>query len=169
MPSFVLQQVSSPFARSNAAGTLEKPVAIKFLAKYLAAATLTSLNEAAPDGLIRVWGAKAERDHQFIKMTPRSSYVLFRRGKTVFAHAVIVETVVNEALALSLWGCDSDGEAWPLIFFLRGFTTINKEAARFNAILGRKPNDNWQGMTAHYIKDSPKLQEYLSKRLSGEA
>jgi hypothetical protein len=85
MPSVVLQQVSSAFARDNAARTLEKPVAIRFIAKYLPSAQLESLRKIAPDGVIRIWGAKRERSHQFVKMPPRESFVLFRRSKYVFA------------------------------------------------------------------------------------
>jgi len=170
MPSVVLQQVSSPFARSNAAGTLEKDVAIKYLVKYLDPLTEASLESIAPDGLIRIWGAKAERAHQFAKMPPKNSFVLFRRGRFVYAHGVIAETTVNERLAESLWGKDTDGETWPLIFFLRKFTVFKKkkDAGRFNVILGRKSTDNWQGLTVVPVKDSPKLQEYFAREL-GEA
>src|SRR6266550_3349279 len=98
MPSVVLQQVSSAFARKNAARTLEKPVGIRFIERYLDPALLTALRTIAPDGAIRIWGTKVERSHQFVKMPPRESFVLFRRSKYVFAHGVIAETTVNEAL-----------------------------------------------------------------------
>lgn len=167
MPSVVLQQVSSPFARENAARTLEKDVALRFITKYLDQSTIHSIELLAPEGLIRIWGAKAERHHQFVKMPPRNSFVLFRRGKHVYAHGVIAETTESEPLAESLWGRDDDGETWPLIFFLKRFRVlpVPKEATRFNEHLGRKRNDNWQGLTAVYVKDSSKLQEYFAREL----
>ena len=169
MPSVVLQQVSRPFARKNAGGTLEKPVGIKFLAKHLDLALFKTLNEHAPDGAIRIWGAKAERAHQFAKMPAQNSFVLFRRGRHVFAHGVIAETTTNEKLAESLLGRDSENETWPLIFFLKRIVLVKKEAATFNLILGRKASDHWQGMTAIYVKDSPRLQAYFATELNTDA
>lgn len=167
MPSVVLQQVSSPFARKNAGGTLEHDVALRFVEKYLDPSLLESLHRIAPDGRIRIWGAKLERSHQWVKMSPRESFVLFRRSRRVFAHAVIAETTYNEPLALSLWGRDTNGESWPFIFFLKRLVPVNKDAAVFNKILGRKPADNWQGMTAIYVKDSPALQAYFDREIHG--
>lgn len=165
MPSVVLQQVSSAFARKNAGCTLDKPVGLRFIEKYIDPTLLAALQNVAPDGAIRIWGAKLERSHQFVKMFPRESFVLFRRGRTVFAHGVVAETTFNEELAESMWGRDADGETWPFIFFLKRLVPINKEAVSFNKVLGRKSNDNWQGMTVIYVKDSPRLQAYFGNEL----
>ena len=166
MPSLVLQQVSSEFARKNARGTLEKPVGIKFLARYIEPELLSALQELSPDGTIRIWGAKAEREHQFVKMPARNSIVLFRRGKYIFAHGAIVETTVNEALAEKLWGRDTDGETWPLIFFLKRLVLIRIEAAQYNVkVLHGKPNDHWQGMRVLSLNDTKKSQEYIAREL----
>jgi len=169
MPTVILQQVSNSFARKNAGGTLEKPVGLRFIAKYLSPEQFESLNKVSSDGSVRIWGAKLERSHQFIKVSPRDSFVLFRRSKQVFAHGVVAETTFNEALAEMLWGRDSDGQTWPFILFLKNLVLVQKEAARFNLLLGRKENDNWQGMTALYVKESPRLQAYFASQLDGEA
>lgn len=170
MPFVVLQQVSSEFSRKNAAGTLDKPVAVRFLERYIDLDLASSLHREATDGGVRIWGAKWERSHQFSKMPPRESIVLFRRGKTVFAHGAIAETTINEPLAESLWGRDpTDGKTWPLIFFLRRLVLVNKDAAKLNLALQRKPNDNWQGLTSIYLDDSPKLQDYFSAELASDA
>ena len=168
MPSVVLQQVSSEFARKNARGTLDKPVGIKLYAKYMEPELLAALNAHSPDGTIRIWGAKAERHHQFVKMPARNSIVLFRHGNYIFAHGMIVETTHNERLAEKLWGRDSDGETWPLIFFLKRLVPIRKEAAKFNVdLLHRKATDNWQGMIALPLNDSKRLQDYFARELTG--
>jgi hypothetical protein len=166
MPYVVLQQVSSPFARANAARTLDKPVGIRFIERHLQPDLISALNEASPDGTIRIWGAKSERSHQFEKMPPRDSMVLFRRGKIVFAHGAIAETTINEPLAQRLWGADpEDGETWPLVFFLKRLVPIRKDVARLNPALGRKPNDNWQGMVSLYMKDTPRVRKYFEDEL----
>jgi len=165
MPSIVLQQVSSPFARKNARATLEKPVAIDLYAKYIEPPVLAALREISPEGKIYIWGSKNERWPQFEKISPRNSVVLFRRGKNVIYHGAIAEIMHSEPLALRLWGRDTDGETWPLIFFLKRVVKISRDAEMMNTALGRKPNDNWQGMTAIYIPDSTTVQDYLAREL----
>jgi hypothetical protein len=169
MPSIVLQQVSSPFARKNARGTLEKPVSIDLYAKHIEPPVLAALREISPDGKIYIWGSKDERYPQFEKISPRNSIVLFRRGKNVIYHGAIAEIMHSEPLALRLWGRDADGETWPLIFFLKRVVKTSRDASKWNEILGRKPNDNWQGMTAIYIEDTKNVQDYLARELNSDS
>jgi hypothetical protein len=169
MPAFVLQQVSSPFARENAARTLEKPVGIKFISKYLDPPILETLRKVCPAGSVRIWGAKWERAHQFYKMPPQESIVLFRRGKRIFARGVIALATVNETLAESLWSRDQSGETWPLIFLLKRLAPMNESAEVLNPLLGRLPADNWQGLTALTVEDSPELQAFLADELRDES
>lgn len=160
MPTVVLQQVSSAFARRNAARTLEKPIGLKFIERYLEPEQRKRLEPLAVSGL-RVWGAKRERAHQFLKIVPRESLVLFRRGKNVFAIGVVAEVAINEKLAESLWSRDEDGETWPLIFFLRRVVPAQWAASEWNHILGRSAVDNWQGMAVEYVPDFPELERFL--------
>jgi hypothetical protein len=168
MPSFVLQQVSSKFARSNAAATLEKPINLKYISKYLDETLFARLNSIAYKGLIHIWGAKYERYHQFQKMCACESLVFFRREKRIFAYGVIAEITINEALADSIWGRDNNNETWPLIFFLRRLVFRNSSAAEFNRIIGRKPNDNWQALFALALPESPAFTALLSETLYGD-
>jgi hypothetical protein len=169
MPAFVLQQVSSKFARENAGRTLEKPVGIKYIEKYICPELTEKLKAAAPKGAIRIWGAKYERSHQFRKMPSNESIVLFRRGKQIFSYGVIIATTTNEKLAQSLWSRDSNGETWPLIFFLRRLVRFSKDASTMNLCMGRKPTDNWQGLTSILVPDSEQMRAFLSAELTGEA
>lgn len=119
MPTVALQQVTSRFARDNAGKTLEKPIALKFIKKYLAPEILTKLEAQCPEGKVFVWGAKLERSHQLQKMLPRRCLVLFRRGADIYKTGVILEWIVNLELAEFLWGFDTDGETWGLVYFLK--------------------------------------------------
>lgn len=65
MATVALQQVSSKFARDNAARTLEKPVGLKYIKKALASDVMARLESECTDGKVFVWGAKLERIHQF--------------------------------------------------------------------------------------------------------
>src|SRR5690242_12725477 len=118
MPSVVLQQVTSKFARSNASRTLEKPIALKHLRNHLQADDYQELEAICNQGRLYVWGAKSERMHQFEKIPPRQSLVLFRRGAMVYKCGVIIQWLFNPDLAEKLWGLDADGETWGLVYFL---------------------------------------------------
>jgi hypothetical protein len=103
-------------------------------------------------------------------MLGRDAIVLFRRGPTIYKYGVIIAKTENEALALSLWGKDADGETWSTIYFFCRVKDIkDKEfpAARINTLLNRSPKDNWQGLVVLSIKDSEQVQAFFRKQLEG--
>jgi hypothetical protein len=165
-PSIALQQVSSKFARDNAAKTLEKPIALRYCLKHLTPIAEENILALRPDGAVYVWGAKAERAHQTVKLLERQSIVLFRRGPNIYKRGVVVEVVCSEALAEALWGRDKDGETWSNVFFFTHIQDMNYPAARVNRHLKRNPRDNWQGLVVLPITDSAKVQEFLETSLN---
>ena len=74
---------------------------------------------------------------------------------------------MSHRLGESLWGLDDDGETWSTIYFFARISDKDIPAARVNALLGRKPNDNWQGLVVLNIKDSEKVDEFFRKQLDG--
>lgn len=162
MLTVALQQVSSRFARENARKTLEKPIALRFIQKFITAECFGRLESECSDGKIFVWGAKLERSHQVEKMLPRQCLVLFRRELSVYKFGVVSEWVVNPELAEFLWGIDADGETWGLVYFMKNVKNIAIPASEINHLIGRMPRDHWQGLVAvsspasfaviHYVK-----------------
>ena len=167
MKSLALQQVSSKFARRNAARTLDKPIALKHIRSYLSPEILASLEAACREGFIYVWGAKEERHHQTYKMLGRDSWVLFRQERYIYKHAIMIERTSNEELAESLWGRDEDGEAWNEVFFFARVKDKRILASSFNKAIGRSENDNWQGLVVLPLKESEKLSAFFEKQLEG--
>lgn len=80
MPYVVLQQVSSSYAKHNAAKTLDKPVALKYLKKYFSDEEYQKLCTNYKAGAAYLWGAKIERHHQIPKMIPRQTFVFCSDG-----------------------------------------------------------------------------------------
>lgn len=148
MAYVILQQVSSKFAKSNAGRTLDKPVALKYLERYLRSDEYRTIKEKCPEGHCHIWGAKLERGHQISKMRPNQSLVLFRRGRKVFRIGVIKYLFLNEELAARLWGVDESGETWGIIYLLQRVRDVSIDVVQINEAIGRKSNDNWQGMTS---------------------
>jgi len=145
MASVALQQVSSAFARANAKRTLEKRVGIKFLKGILNAEQQAHLDGIAVDGGVFVWGSKFERYHQEWKIDPKQCVMLFRRGDHVFKVGLIALKLNNEALAELLWGRDTDGQTWSLIYFFKQVHEVDISVKVVNRILGYQPTNHWQG------------------------
>lgn len=167
MATVALQQVSSQYAQENSRRTLEKPIELKFVASHLPADLFARLQDTCKDGLVYVWGSKAERSHQTCKMLNRDALVLFRRGPNLFKFGIVIEKTENPALGESLWGRDHDGETWSTIYFFARLVDKSIPAAKINGQLGRSPNDNWQGLVVLNMKDSEKVDEFFRKQLNG--
>ena len=165
MPYVVLQQVSNTFAKHNAAKTLDKPVALKYLKKYFSDDEYLQLRTDYEDGAVYLWGAKTERHHQIHKMLPRQTLVLFRRGQKIYRCAVIRDLFVKPVLAERIWGVDVDGETWSIIFLMPKTQEISLTASVVNSLIGRKANDNWQGMTSVDGDKAEKLIEHVKTHI----
>lgn len=167
MATVALQQVSNPYAQENSRRTLEKPIGLKFVAPYVSPDLLVRLEEFCKEGLVYVWGSKAERYHQTYKMMNRNALVLFRRGPTIFKLGVVIEKTENPTLGESLWGKDRDGEPWSTIYFFARLIDKTIPAATINARLNRSTHDNWQGLVVLNMKESEKVDEFFRKQLDG--
>lgn len=148
MAYVVLQQVSSNFAKRNAGKTLDKPVALKYLKRFISPEKYADLQGRYAEGKLHIWGAKLERQHQIPRMIPGHSLVLFRRGKIIFRIGIIKDLLVNVALAEYLWGSDETGDTWGIIYLMEQVKDVAFTASGVNEAIGRKGADNWQGMTA---------------------
>ena len=161
MPYVVLQQVISTYAKHNAGRTLDKPVALMFLKDLFSTEDYEKYSSKYDSGYVYIWGAKLERQHQIMKMIPRQTLVMFRRGKKVFRCGVISDLLVNVELADRLWGTDTDGETWGIIFFMEKTKDVSILVKDINSVIGRSVNDNWQGMTSVEGKVAEELITYV--------
>lgn len=166
MPNVVLQQVSSPFAKSNAAKTLDKPIALSYLKRFIDDEKYAKLCERFASGIVYVWGSKLERVHQIEKMKSEPSIILFRRGTRVFGGGVIADLLVNEKLAKYLWGTDEYDDSWPIIYLLEEIRSISVDAKDINELIGRKAKDNWQGMTCVTSSRADEIIRFVKARLA---
>ena len=166
MATVALQQVTSAFAQANAAKTLEKPIHLRHIQRYLEPKNAQVLEAACSDGHVYVWGAKLERIHQVVKMLPRRCLVLFRRGNVVYKCGVITEFMVSPELAEHLWGYDTDGETWGLIYFLKDVKDISVPTIEINRLIGRAEADHWQGLVAVSPPAANVVIEYVKKLLA---
>lgn len=148
MAYVLLQQVSSEFARANARKTLDHPIALKYLKDHVSEIDFRQLSQSSEDGCVFLWGAKLERQHQIDRMLPKQTLVLFRRGTRVFRIGLIDQLLVNIDLAERLWGRDTDGETWAIIYIMKKVRNVSIDARAINKLIDRSRDNNWQGMTS---------------------
>lgn len=145
MAYVALQPATSRKARENAKRTLEKPIKLDYLRKFLAEADFRRLEVIYPDRRVFVWGVKVERYSQWEKIISDATLVLFRRGTRVVLGAVAKHKLWSEELAGHLWGEDEDGEIWSLIYFLTDPKPLDVSVNEVSRIAGLDPSWNWQG------------------------
>ena len=152
MPTVALQQVTSPFARSNAGKTREKPIRLSYVTPFLDSDDADALRSACIDDAVYVWGSKGERVHQYEKMDFGGCLVLFRRRGIVFTCGFVARWAYNAELAERLWGLDEDGKGWNLVYFLTKVRKTLIPAREVNQLIGRRAEDHWQGF---HVVESP--------------
>jgi hypothetical protein len=161
MATVALQPASSKFARTNASKTLEKPIKLEFVRRFLSEEDFCHLKEMHPDGIVHVWGVKFERVPQWAKMFPRKTLVLFRNGSQVYLQGIVTFTTFNEELAAHLWGQDEYGDTWSLVYFLKSVKPIDIQASQVNEAAGLDPTWNWQGFNVVWPPASHQVIELI--------
>lgn len=106
------------------------------------------LRAAHPAGSAPMWGSRpgaGGRHRAKHGLMTKGDIVLFYADKRFFAAATIAVPFVNEAKARDLWGSDSSGETWELMFSLSDLATIDLPVTAFNSAVGYKSNNYVQG------------------------
>ena len=109
-------------------------------------------------------GFKIRSVHQYGNVVPDNCLVLFRRGGTVYKGGVVVLWVWNVELGEYLWGHDTDGETWELVYFLRIVRDLSIPAREINQLIGRGQEDHWQGFVVIRPPVADEVVDYVKAR-----
>lgn len=157
MAFLALQPASSKRARENELKTLRISKRIEDIEPYLSEEDVVALQSEFPEGRVNIWGVKAERASQWGKIIHNQTLVLFRRGDRVILRGVVGYKVMNEDLALYLWGPDDNGEPWTLIYFLKKLKKVDVQASEISRVAGRSLEDNWQAFTVIFPPEADRV------------
>ena len=112
---------------------------------------VTSLGVTVPDGAYsnggaNVWGLTPGRsnERQWDKFS-NGDFVIFVPTNYNLIIAQITHKVRNQSLAKSLWGTDSNGQTWELIFFVKVLDILVKDKRTLLTELGYGSDDNLMG------------------------
>ncbi len=110
MTQVILQPTSNDSARKHYVDTIENPVSISSIKKYLNDDIKHELIKSFPSGLIFLWGLTPGQNGINInkwKKINQGDIVLFARDKKIYSSGTVVSRFQNPDLAKHLWSVDN--------------------------------------------------------------
>jgi len=147
MPQLVLQPCSDGAPRRHYEDTVANPVAVSRFASLIDRQGLAGLDAYAVDGRVALWGLVPNRSEARYERMELGASVIFVGGGSAFFMGEVAYKLRNRALAHALWGSDSDGRTWELMYAIRNGREIDISRSRLNEALGYVPSAAIQGFT----------------------
>tara|TARA_Y100000814_G_scaffold73656_1_gene45548 strand:+ start:163 stop:1122 length:960 start_codon:yes stop_codon:yes gene_type:complete len=164
LSKIILQPAGSKSAKQHFIDTIQKPVSIEKLSKYVNKNDLNLLKDISSNGAY-VWGVTSGKNmvnkNKWAKIE-RGDTALFSGNGIIFASGVVTHKIHNVDLGLDLWGKDTDENTWEYIFFLDEIKELNIAYLHFNRAIGYKDDNIIQGFSVLDEEKSSKLFEEFS-------
>ena len=145
----LLQPCADARAQKHVADTLDKPVPVEELRRFLTAEQDVELRTVL-DGrtAVPVWGVTAGKNDRSVgrwQRVSRGDSALFSAGGRIFASATVAAVFRNAALAEHLWGYDDKQQTWEYMYILDEVKSLDIPYRRFNEVAGYEPTNVIQG------------------------
>jgi len=131
--------MSNKAARKHYSDTIEKPVQIDIIKKFVDPVIFHKIQDLYPDGNVYVWGvtngSKNVNKHKWEKMK-QGDVTLFSKDGILFRTAVTTISFTNKALAEELWQVNDVGETWENIYLVDEIQALNLTCKQLNKIVG---------------------------------
>jgi hypothetical protein len=164
MNKIILQPAGDGDASQHYVDTIENPVDISRIKRFIREDEYNILAKYYRDGKIPVWGVTPGKDDVNYRKwgrIERGDTALFSRQGRIFASAVVTLTTHSKELALDLWNQNSEGETWEYVYFLDEVKNQNIPYAEFNRVAQYEPNNIIQGFNVLYEDKSRLIIEAL--------
>lgn len=140
-----IQPCADKKAKSNFIQTVETPVSLNLISKYVDPDIVQQIQKYNKEGAIPVWGVLSRNQKRWQHLIT-GDIILFYRSNHVFAYARVIGKCDNAALAEKLWGYDlTTGETWQYIYFIDKLNSISIHKSSLNHIAGYKDNYSLRG------------------------
>ena len=127
--------------------TVANPVPISQFAGLIDPGDLVGLEACAVGGRVALWGLVPNRSESRYQSVQVGASVLFVGGGSAFFMGEVGYKLRNRALAHALWGSDSDGRTWELMYAIRDGREVDISKSRLNEALEYVPSAAIQGFT----------------------
>ena len=141
MPKALIQPAGGQAARRHFANTIERPVPLESLRRFVSADDVSGLERIYPEQQVPTWGitpGKGGVNVSTWQQIDAGDVALFVGGGQVFASGLITFKTTNAELAEALWGTDEEGQTWQYLYFLGRVQRHAISYAEFNQAAGYK-------------------------------
>ena len=163
MNHIILQPTGNKDAREHYNDTIENPVRIERIKKYVDTTIYENILELYPDGNIYIWGvtngANDANKHKWEKIK-KGDVTLFSQDGMIFRTAITTMAFHNKSLANYLWGVNDKGETWENIYLVDDIKALNISYKQFNKIVGYDEKYIIQGFN---VLDDLKSEKLFNK------
>jgi hypothetical protein len=119
VPKALIQPAGGQAARRHFANTIEQPVPLESLRRFLSAEDVAGLERISPEEQVPTWGITPGKGHVNVstwQQIDAGDVALFVGGGQVFASGLISFKAINTELAEALWGTDEEGQTWQFMW-----------------------------------------------------
>jgi hypothetical protein len=141
VPKALIQPAGGQAARRHFANTIEQPVPLESLRRFLSADDVAGLERIYPEQQAPTWGITPGKGNVNVstwQQIDAGDVALFVGGGQVFASGLITLKTTNAELAEDLWGTDEEGQTWQYLYFLDRIHRHALPYAEFNEAAGYK-------------------------------
>lgn len=153
------QPCSNKDAQQHYIDTVQNPVDLNSIKRFLAEKDYDELSKLYPDGNLIIWGVTPSNESKWNKISEGTSVSLFYKDKMFFSQALITKKIHNKALSLHLWGTDHKSNTWEFIYFLDKLLPLALDVKAFNHAVGYSEGNIVQGFN---VLDGDKAENLYS-------
>ena len=146
MSKIILQPAGNPDGREHYNDTIENPVELKSISKFLKKEELEDLYEIYEDGKCYIWGVTPGGNNKTKwDRIDSGDVTLFARDGAIFASAVTTYKLINTQLAAYLWDYDDKRQTWENIYFVDEIRSHDIPVLNFNKVVPYKDGNIIRG------------------------
>jgi hypothetical protein len=158
----ILQPAGDPHARQHYADTIESPVSMQRLARFLMSDDIATLRAAHGERAVPTWGVtpggREVNRHKWQRISP-GDIALMARDRQIFVSGVVTHKAHSQSLAEELWGTNDSGATWEYLYFLDDIRPQAISVPDLNAVVGFEPGARVQGFN---VLSEAKSEEILT-------
>jgi hypothetical protein len=146
-----IQPCGDSTARQHYIDTIQNLITPERIRPFLSPDQLDSFNSCF-DGPVAVWGVtngQGNINRRKWEKLQAGDVALLYRDKRIFSYGRIAMTLCNAPLARHLWSSLADGSTWENMYFFAELQEIEIPVARYNKVLGYKPQNIVQGFNVY--------------------
>lgn len=156
-----LQPSGNASSRKHYQDTIERPVPLATLAKFLGPQVTARLREIYGHNPVPTWGVTPGKGGvnkgKWDRLGPGDS-VLFAAESRIKASAVVTVKAHDARLARELWGEQEDGQTWEFLYFLTDVTGHNIPVSEIQSLAGYKDGFRIQGFNVLDAEKSARIR-----------